>query len=171
MGSEDSGSLPSSLNPGTADVVWMQHKEKTAMQLGDLVAGVRALADGEESGPAVDDLTALRDKAKSSRKSSSPSDSADAIRSLLVDNIKGVGPTGTGIFLRRVQVDWEEVFPFADEKVLGAAVKLDLIKDGEGAEELSKVIGGSREEFVRVLDVLLGLELEKKLDEAKSKVK
>lgn len=140
------------------------------MQLGDLVAGVRSLADGEDSGPKVDLLEGLRSKALEARKSDSATDTAEAIRSLLVENIKGVGPTGTGIFLRRVQIDWPEVFPFADDRVLGHAVELGLVEEGQGAEELSKVVGGSKEDFVRVLDVLLGLALEKQLDKAQEMV-
>lgn len=68
--------------------------------------------------------------------------------------------------MRRVQVDFDEVFPYCDDRSLADAVKFGLIEEGEGAEALAAVVDGSRDKFVRLLDVLVGLDLEKKLDEA-----
>lgn len=46
-------------------------------------------------------------------------------RELLME-FKGIGPVGADIFLREVQGVWEEVYPYADDRVLAAAGRLGL---------------------------------------------
>ncbi|MFO1153280.1 MAG: hypothetical protein U1E42_06395 [Rhodospirillales bacterium] len=44
----------------------------------------------------------------------------------LLQDFKGIGEVGADIFLREVQLAWEEVFPFADRRSLRAAARLGL---------------------------------------------
>jgi endonuclease III len=83
-------------------------------------------------------------------------------RELLLE-FKGIGPVGADIFLREVQGVWEEVYPFADERVLEAAAKLRLGKD---AESLSKLV--DQEDFVRLVDALIRVELEDGYEQLKA---
>lgn len=151
---------------GRRKVMWearTQHKEKTASQLGDVVDGIRELCGEEDSDKQLDNLEGLRHSLKDLK-------SPVEVQKALVDKlttIKGIGPGVASIFLRRIQGDWEEVFPYADDRCLGAARKFGLIDDKEGSEELAEKVGKEdRRKFVRVLDTLIGIELEKKLDEA-----
>lgn len=151
---------------GRRKVMWearTQHKEKTASQLGDVVDGIRELCGSEDGDDQLDHLEGLRHSLKGLK-------SAKEVQDSLVDKlttIKGIGPGVASIFLRRVQGDWEEVYPYADDRCLGAARSFGLIKDNEGAEELAEKVGkGDRRKFVRILDTLIGIQLEKKLDEA-----
>ncbi|MFW6061638.1 MAG: hypothetical protein ACOC93_02405 [Planctomycetota bacterium] len=50
---------------------------------------------------------------------------------------KGIGDVGAAIFLREVQVVWEEVFPFADQRALEAASNLGLPRDVDQLRELT----------------------------------
>ncbi|KAF4775029.1 hypothetical protein HER10_EVM0005857 [Colletotrichum scovillei] len=161
---------------GRRKVMWearTQHKEKTAVQLGDLVEGVRKICggadgdgegdgEGEESEGDVEKMTALREMVKGME----AKEAQKKVEKVLTDGIKGVGPTGAGIFLRRVQEEWEEVFPYADKRALEAAVEFGIIEEGDGGKELANVVEGERGKFVRMLDVLVGIQLEKKMDEA-----
>ncbi|KAK1526941.1 uncharacterized protein CCOS01_07203 [Colletotrichum costaricense] len=157
---------------GRRKVMWearTQHKEKTAVQLGDLVEGVRKICGGDGDGGEgkedegdVEKMTALREMVKGMK----TEEAQRKVEKVLTDGIKGVGPTGAGIFLRRVQEEWEEVFPYADQRALEAAVKFGVIQEGDGAKELADVVEGDRGKFVRMLDVLVGIQLEKKMDEA-----
>lgn len=45
---------------------------------------------------------------------------------------KGIGDVGADIFLREVQITWDEVHPFADRKSLAAARKLGLPDTADG---------------------------------------
>ncbi len=72
-----------------------QHKEKTAAQLGDLAEGVKKLCGGKEEGEEVDGLVQVRKEAGGD---------PEKLKKILTKGIKGVGPTGVGIFLRGVQV-------------------------------------------------------------------
>jgi len=49
---------------------------------------------------------------------------------------------------------------------LKAARTFGLISEKEGAEELAGKVGKDRKKFVRLLDTLIGIELEKKVDQA-----
>ncbi|KAI3528049.1 hypothetical protein CSPX01_16497 [Colletotrichum filicis] len=167
---------------GRRKVMWearTQHKEKTAVQLGDLVEGVRKICGGggdddekeggkkedgkdEEDEGDIEKMTALREIVKGMK----GEEAQKKVEEVLTDGIKGVGPTGAGIFLRRVQEEWEEVFPYADKRALEAAVEFGIIKESDGARELAEVNEGDRGKFVRMLDVLVGIQLEKKMEEA-----
>lgn len=140
-----------------------QHKEKTASQLGDVVDGIRDLCGEEDSDKQLDHLEGLRHSLKDLK-------SPGEVQKALVDKlttIKGIGPGVASIFLRRIQGDWEEVYPYADDRCLGSARKFGMIGEKEGAVELADKVGkGDRRNFVRVLDTLIGIELEKKTDEA-----
>ncbi|KAK1635869.1 hypothetical protein BDP81DRAFT_407416 [Colletotrichum phormii] len=119
---------------GRRKVMWearTQHKEKTAEE-----------GKGEKDEGDVEKMTALREMVKGME----AEEAQKKVEKVLTDGIKGVGPTGAGIFLRRVQEEWEEVFPYADKRSLEAA--------------------GDRGKFVRMLDVLVGIQLEKKMEEA-----
>jgi hypothetical protein len=150
---------------GRRKVMWearTQHKEKTAGQLGNLVDGIRDMCGEKDDDKELDNLEGLRDQVKDLG-------SAEEVQKALVDKlttIKGVGPGVASIFLRRIQGDWEEVYPYADDRCLGSARAFGLITDTEGVQELADSVGGDRRKFVRVLDTLIGIELEKKLDEA-----
>ncbi|OHF04137.1 hypothetical protein CORC01_00476 [Colletotrichum orchidophilum] len=177
---------------GRRKVMWearTQHKEKTAVQLGDLVEGVRKIcSEGEDDGGQkeeehdeddddeakaakkeeeekegdIEKMTALRQMVKGMK----PKEAQEQVEKTLTDGIKGVGPTGAGIFLRRVQEEWEEVFPYADKRAVEAAVEFGVIGEGGGARELADAVSGDRGKFVRMLDVLVGIQLEKKMEEA-----
>ncbi|KXH67673.1 hypothetical protein CSAL01_08707 [Colletotrichum salicis] len=170
---------------GRRKVMWearTQHKEKTAVQLGDLVEGVRKIChggggdddeseqekeNGEEDEGAVEKMTALREMVKGME----AEEGQKKVEKVLTDGIKGVGPTGAGIFLRRVQEEWEEMFPYADTRALEAAVEFGVIQEGDGAKELADAVEGDRGKFVRMLDVLVGIQLEKKVEEALNMVR
>lgn len=148
---------------GRRKVMWearTQHKEKTASQLGDLCEGIKELCGNDEGDQS--ELKGVREMIKSIE---SPQEAQEKVVEVLT-KIKGIGPGGAAIFLRRVQADWDEVYPFADDRSLSAAREFGLIKADEGAEELAKVTE-DRGQYVRLLDTLVGIELEKKVDEAK----
>jgi len=150
---------------GRRKVMWearTQHKEKTAAQLGDVVDGIRELCGEKDDDKELDHLEGLRDQIKDLK-------SATEVQEALVKKlttIKGIGPGVASLFLRRIQGDWEEVYPYADDKGLKAARTFGLITEKEGADELAGKIGKDRKKFVRLLDTLIGIELEKKVDEA-----
>lgn len=153
---------------GRRKVMWearTQHKEKTAGQLGNLVDGIRDMCGEKDDDKELDHLEGLRDQVKDL---GSPGE----VQKALVDKlttIKGVGPGVASIFLRRIQGDWEEVYPYADDRCLNSARAFGLITEKEGVEELAEKVGKDRRGFARVLDTLIGIELEKKLDEATEK--
>lgn len=81
------------------------------------------------------------------------------------------------IFFRRVQVDWNEIYPFADAASIKAAREVGLEVDD--ADELKKVVDEAIEEkdsekkrlaFARVVDMLVYLGLEKKTEQVESKI-
>jgi hypothetical protein len=149
---------------GRRKVMWearTQHKEKTAGQLGDLIEGIRDLCGEKDDDKELDHLEGLRDQVKKG----STKEVQDALVGKLT-TIKGVGPGVASIFLRRIQADWEEVFPYADDRCLDAARTFGLIGEKEGSEDLAKVVDGDKKRFVRLLDTLIGIQLEKKVDEA-----
>lgn len=155
---------------GRREALWearTQHKEKTATQLGDLVDGLRKIT-GNDDEQAASQLVAVRDEAN---KAKSHTEALDKVRSLLTSNIKGLGPTGVDIFLRQVQKQkgWEFIFPFIDARGLKVAVRFGLVEDSsdaeQGAKKLSKLVKEDKVKFVKLLDVLIGLDLEKKADE------
>lgn len=64
---------------------------------------------------------------------------------------KGIGDAGADMFLREVQVAWDEVYPFMDARPADAAAGLDLPDD---AAKLARLVG-DRHDFVRVVDALV----------------
>ena len=142
-----------------------QHREKTATQLGDVVQGLEAMFPPSSPKPDLDALEGLRGKLEGV----TGIEAQDVVRAELT-KLRGVGPGVVGVFLRRVQGDWEEVWPYADDRCLGAARIFGLLDDEEDAEKLGKLVGDGdegRQRLVRVLDALIGLELEGKLQDAR----
>lgn len=78
----------------------------------------------------------------------------------LLQEFKGIGPVGADIFLREVQVTWEEVFPYADRKVLDAARRLGLPAN---PLELSRLV--RRKDFARFTAALVRTALAKDYDQ------
>ncbi|SNX82111.1 uncharacterized protein MEPE_00817 [Melanopsichium pennsylvanicum] len=181
-------------NEGRRAALWearTQHKEKTAVQLGSLADGIVSLCGDDKAAQAS--LRPILDKAVDQTSNKDGSfEVAEQVKEVLIKEINGLGPGGVEIFLRRVQSQWGSVFPFADERALNAAVKFDLISEGDVqkgrkhatrklAEKVAEHVGFPLEDakkdsdeeaecgrwwFVRTLDVLIGLDIEKKLDEA-----
>lgn len=179
-------------NEGRRAALWearTQHKEKTAEQLGNLAQGLVSLCGEKEA----DSLKPVLDKALGET-----SDKADAfavakqIKTILTGEINGLGPGGVDIFLRRVQSQWHQVFPFADQRTLETAVQFKLIDSADldkGAQNATNKLAAKiadhvgfpldqakkdddeesecgRWWLVRTLDVLIGLDVEKKIPEA-----
>ena len=148
---------------GRRKIMWearTQHKERTASLLGDLCEGIKELCGEDEAD--LSELTGVHDKIKGM---DDPKKAQEEVVNVLTE-IKGIGPGVASIFLRRVQGDWKEVYPYIDDRSLKAARAFGLISASGGAEELEEKVGGDRKKHVKVVDVLIGLELEKKVDEA-----
>lgn len=179
-------------NEGRRAALWearTQHKEKTAEQLGNLAQGLVSLC-GEKQ---ADSLTSVLDQALENTSDKSDSFAvAEQIKTSLTKEINGLGPGGVDIFLRRIQAQWHQVFPFADKRTLETAVQFKLIdsKDlDQGVQNATKKLAAKIAEhvgfpldkanksddeeaecgrwwLVRTLDVLIGLDVEKKVPEA-----
>ena len=72
----------------------------------------------------------------------------------LLQEHKGIGPVGADIFLREVQCVWDEAYPHADSRVLGAARRLGLPAD---ARALAALV--SRQEFPHLVSALIRVDL------------
>ncbi len=72
----------------------------------------------------------------------------------LLKQFKGIGDVGADIFLREVQAVWDEVYPYADMKVLNSAGKLGL---PEHPEELADLV--ARNEFPKFTAALIRVDL------------
>jgi len=77
----------------------------------------------------------------------------------LLQEFKGIGPVGADIFLREVQLAWDELYPFADDKALEAAQSIDLPDTAEGLARLVP-----RADFPRLLSGLIRADLAGDLD-------
>lgn len=75
----------------------------------------------------------------------------------LLQEFKGIGPVGASIFLREVQGEWEEVYPFVDERVAEAAEGLGLPGTAEGLSGYA-----DRKSMARLLAAILRAERKKK---------
>lgn len=64
---------------------------------------------------------------------------------------KGIGDTGADLFLREVQIAWDEVYPFVDDKAAVEAERSGLPKT---AKALARYADG-RKAYVRLVDGLL----------------
>lgn len=80
----------------------------------------------------------------------------------LLTQFKGIGSVGADIFLREVQGVWDEVYPYADQRVLKAAKQLNL---SSSSEELAKLV--PRQKFPKLVAALVRVELEKAYDEVR----
>ena len=119
---------------------YTRYRERTATMLGDTVEHLMSAYDG--------DLRKLRDQA---------TDRAD-LRSHFKE-FKGIGDVGVDIFFREVQVAWEELYPFVDEKSQEAAHKLDLPTT---ADALAKLC--DRDEFAKLVAALVRVDLDDAYD-------
>lgn len=138
------------------------HKEKTT----DQVIGLAEVAQSAFGGDAG--LIPLREQA-----------SCDPAREreVIIKSFKGYGPKTVDIFFRRVQVEWEEVYPFADGATIIAAQGVGLdVEDAEGLREVVDSVIGEKDDrerrlaFARVVDVLVYLGLEKKTGEVLARI-
>lgn len=127
------------------------HKEKSAaLMVGMAQKIIEDGGDGNDAG-----LSVLRKQVQK--------DGKEAITAF-----KGLGPTGADIFLREVQLHWEELYPVADERALAAAKIVGLPhtdakaladrvqQDADAKDE--------RETFVRVLDALVLMQVENTIE-------
>ena len=78
----------------------------------------------------------------------------------LLKKFKGVGDVGADIFMREVQLVWEELYPFADRRGLSAAARLGL---GDDAQALAALVEAS--EFPRLVAALVRADLGKHHDD------
>jgi endonuclease III len=78
----------------------------------------------------------------------------------LLKQFKGIGDVGVDIFFREVQVIWEELFPFADQKTLKGAKNLGFTDDVRALADLT----GSHD-FPRFVAALVRVQLEDKYTE------
>ncbi|KAI9711397.1 MAG: hypothetical protein M1828_001942 [Chrysothrix sp. TS-e1954] len=144
-----------------------QHKAKTAEQivmLADVVS--EKFADSEEDVS----LEKLRKEAQND---------PDAMRDTISKSFKGVGKTGVDIFMRRIQGQWRECYPFVDEKTRASVEKYGLDGSAKGLRnqvndvwvdlDLGQVSGKDAMEkermvFMRVLERAIVSDLEGKVD-------
>jgi endonuclease III len=115
---------------------------------GTLIALAAAVSDAWGG-----DLRRLRDEA---------GQDPERERRLLTD-LPGVDDAVADVFLREVQVLWDEVSPFADARALRAASALGL---GETAEDLGRY-GGGPEKIGRLAGALARIEVEGSHDEVR----
>ncbi|WP_136067758.1 hypothetical protein [Modicisalibacter radicis] len=119
---------------------YARYDEKTASQLEALTEHLQAEYAG--------DLRKLRERANG--------DPAEARR--LLKEFKGIGGVGADIFLREVQICWEEIAPFADKMALKSSAKLGL---GDDVAALSECVKGDTPRFCRLVAALVRSQLAK----------
>jgi hypothetical protein len=146
-----------------------QHKGKTAEQIGQIADVV------------LEKFTASGDKDGTQLQKGLDDHGGDVDEALddLKDSIKGLGPTGTNIFLRRVQWLWSAGYPYVDDRTSLSLRKLglpeeaeDLVKalDQHWSKMRKKDLAGKddaakkRRAFVTVLERAIGADLEGKID-------
>jgi hypothetical protein len=103
-----------------------RYDERTATQLRDTASLVLTRYDG--------DLRAL----------AAAAGEGTGRASALVQQVKGIGPTGAAVFLREVQAVWPWVRPYLDERARSGARRVGLPDD---AGELAGLVG--RDELAR----------------------
>ncbi len=126
-------------------ITWHGYKrydESTSTRLGELAGDCLERYRG--------DLRHLRDAAGRD---------VSAERQRLME-FKGIGPLGADIFLREIQIAWDEVYPYADDRILTAAKRLGLPADTQKLAELVP-----REAFPRLVAALIRVQLNKAYDE------
>ena len=146
-----------------------QHKGKTAEQIGQ-IAGI-----------VLDKYTASSDKEGTQLQKALDDNSGDVDKALddLKEHIKGLGPTGVNIFLRRVQWLWQAGYPYIDDRTGLSLRKLGLPEEADDLEKAldqqwskldkKNVFGRDdatkkRRAFVIVLERAIGADLEGKID-------
>lgn len=72
----------------------------------------------------------------------------------LLQQFKGVGDVGAHIFLREVQMVWEEAYPYADPRVCSSSEKLGLPNKPDALADLV-----DRRDFPRLVCALMRIEL------------
>ena len=72
----------------------------------------------------------------------------------MLQEFKGIGSVGASIFLREAQAVWEDIYPYADDRVLKAADELGLPKS---AGDLSKLC--AQKDFSRLTAALIRVKL------------
>jgi endonuclease III len=77
------------------------------------------------------------------RKLADAADGNPATAATLLQRFKGIGPTGSDIFLREVQDTWVWVRPYFDDRARDAAKRLGLPTDSEALSRLTT--GGNAE--------------------------
>jgi endonuclease III len=82
------------------------------------------------------------------RKIAEAADGDPVAAAKLLQRFKGIGKTGSDIFLREVQDTWTWVRPYFDERARDAAKQLGLPTE---SEELGKLAKGSNAEFAAAL--------------------
>jgi hypothetical protein len=73
----------------------------------------------------------------------------------LLEECKGIGDVGADIFFREVQTEWSELYPFADDRALGAAKRFHLPDDARSLADMT-----SRAEFPKLVNALVRADLE-----------
>lgn len=81
----------------------------------------------------------------------------------LLRTFKGIGRVGADIFLREVQGAWDEVFPYADDRVRRAAGRLGL---GSSPKALATLV--ARADFARLTSALVRVDLGDDYDEVRA---
>lgn len=117
---------------------YARYDEKTARQLEALTGHLQSRYEG--------DLRRLRAEADGDLKTA---------RRLLKE-FKGIGGVGADIFMREVQVCWQEFHPFADKMALKSSAKLKL---GDDAKTLAKRV--ESQDFPRLVAALVRTQLAK----------
>ncbi|MFO7565236.1 MAG: hypothetical protein R6X02_21510 [Enhygromyxa sp.] len=115
---------------------YKRYDERTSTMLGHTAQRVLVQYDG--------DLRKLREAAEHD----------PAREHELLQDFSGIGPVGADIFLREVQLVWDEVYPFADARVLEAARELGL---GGDPRSLSRLV--DRADFARLTSALIRVDL------------
>jgi hypothetical protein len=146
------------------DAAHAQHKDKT---VGEIEGLVEVLMRNDWH----NDLSRLRAQCKSG---------VESEREVLRRSIRGLGKTGLDMFYRRVQWQWDEVYPFVDARTQVALDKLGLPRRVEGIVKMIEVRweefgfeqshGGDLEEkkrraFVVLLERAVGSDLEQRIGE------
>src|SRR3954470_13450121 len=97
---------------------YRRYDERTATQLRDMAGLVLDRYGGDLRGLAD---TADRDVGRAAR---------------LVQEVKGIGPTGAAVFLREAQQVWPWVRPYLDDRARAGARRVGLPDDGDRLAEL-----------------------------------
>ncbi|MFP4622651.1 MAG: hypothetical protein ACLFRX_00585 [Gemmatimonadota bacterium] len=121
---------------------YARYDNRTATMLGDTAELLLDRWDG--------DLRKLREEAGRD---------PDEVRKLLTE-FSGIGEAGAAIFCREVQVAWDELYPFADDKVLEEAGKLRLPTSPGGLADLAP-----KKDFPRLLAAIIRVALDNRQDE------